>query len=244
MKRYLEQLKPLERRWLAGIAFVVFVVLNYWFVWPHFKEWDLDKKKMETSLNTLAKFHTELNHKSEYDRKIRDLESQESVPPEDQVIEFDRFYNNRARENKVLIMNSSRPTTRSNAFFLEHEVSLSVQAGEKELVNFLYSLGDTNSLVRVRAMSLRPDGPHQLLNANVTIVASYQKNQKNPASQPAKPVKVAAAPAPPGAPVAPVQKTEAPGSKLPMIRTNKGPDSMPRMALSTNKPGPLKLKSP
>jgi hypothetical protein len=239
MKRYLEQLKPQERRWVVGIGFIVFVVLNYWFVWPHFKEWELDNKKMQTSRDTLTKFRAELAHRPEYERKIKDLESQESVMPEDQAIDFDRYYQNRARESKVLIMNNSRLVTTTNDFFLEQQMSLTVQSGEKELVNFLYTLGSSNSLVRVRAMSLRPDGQHQQLNANVTIVASYQKKAATPSSASGK----VAAPAAVATPVVGTQKPVVPTSPKPTIlHTNKAFELAPRVASATNKPGPLKIK--
>ena len=34
MKKYWEQLQPLERRWVAFILIALFVVLNWWKVWP------------------------------------------------------------------------------------------------------------------------------------------------------------------------------------------------------------------
>jgi hypothetical protein len=42
-------------------------------------------------------------------------------------------------------------------------------------VDFLYKLGDGNSLIRVRSLSLRPDAPRQNLGGNITLIASYQK---------------------------------------------------------------------
>ena len=39
MKKYFEQLRPMERRLVVGVAVVVLVVLNAVFVWPHFADW-------------------------------------------------------------------------------------------------------------------------------------------------------------------------------------------------------------
>ena len=39
MKKYFAQLRPLERRLAIGVLVVVFLVLNYVFVWPHFSDW-------------------------------------------------------------------------------------------------------------------------------------------------------------------------------------------------------------
>ena len=50
-----------------------------------------------------------------------------------------------------------------------------MQAGEEQLVDFLYNLGSGNSQIRVRDLTVRPDPPRQQLLAQVKLVASYQK---------------------------------------------------------------------
>jgi len=42
-------------------------------------------------------------------------------------------------------------------------------------VDFLYSLGSGNSLIRVRDLRLHPDPPRQQLQADIRLAASYQK---------------------------------------------------------------------
>ena len=44
-----------------------------------------------------------------------------------------------------------------------------------QLVDFLYKLGDDASMIRVRDLVLRADPAHQHLNANILLVASFQK---------------------------------------------------------------------
>ena len=79
------------------------------------------------------------------------------------------------------------------------------QSGEKPLVDFLYNLGSGNSLIRVRGLSLRPDPPRQLLAANITLIASYQK--KPVARRAASPATAAAAaPREAGKPATPTDK--------------------------------------
>ena len=46
-------------------------------------------------------------------------------------------------------------------------------------------LGSGASMIRVRDLELQPDPPKQRLNANIRLVASYQKNRA--AAPPAKP---------------------------------------------------------
>ena len=36
MNKYFSHLRPMERRLAVGVIVVVIVVLNWWFVWPHF----------------------------------------------------------------------------------------------------------------------------------------------------------------------------------------------------------------
>ena len=71
----------------------------------------------------------------------------------------------------------SRPTTRTNdAFFVEQIQNINVTATDEQLVDFLYKLGSDASMIRVRDLELQPDPPHQKLNANIRLVASYQRN--------------------------------------------------------------------
>jgi hypothetical protein len=43
-------------------------------------------------------------------------------------------------------------------------------------VDFLYKLGSDVSMIRVLDLELQPDGPRQKLNANIKLVASYQRS--------------------------------------------------------------------
>ncbi len=237
MKRYLEQLNSQERRVVVAVGLVVFMVLNFWFVWPHFYDWSRDNARMAVARKTLATYRAEMARKPEYERRIRSLESAGmEVPLEDQAINFERYYHKRANDSGVIIQSNSRLMTRTNEFFLEQEMGVTLQAAEKQLVEFLYSLGTSNSLVRVRAMSLRPDSTHQQLNANITIVASYQKKapvrQTGPASPtpPAKTKEAAANPATPG--------------PKPGPHTNRPAALVSKPGAITNKVGHLTAKKP
>ena len=237
MKRYFEEMKPQERRWFVGGAFVVFLMLNWFFVWPHFHDWGRDIARMDRAQYTNNLYSAEVRRMTEYERKIRELQSdgENDVPEEDQAINFVRLYSTRAVANKVQVINQGALVTRTNdPFFLEQQMGITVQADETNLVDFLYSLGEGNSMISVSAMSLHPDPSHQQLNASITMVASYQKKApaRSGAAAPARTVSPDAVPAvKPAALVAPAAKTVAKTNRIQAIS-------------STNKPGPSITKRP
>lgn len=260
MKSYWDQLKPLEKRYAVFGGMLVFLMFNYFAVWPHFKDWTADNVRIEKAEKQIAIYQDEIRHKPEYQRKINDLQADgtTSVPEEDQAIDFVRFLTGRAVNNQVVISSQGTLVTRTNDFFLEQQMGISVQATETNLVNFLYSLGAGNSMMRVRAMNLHPDPSHQQLTAGITIVASYQKKTKmrsgaitgaaaassaaKPAMPAPKPVTVAETKPKPAAPpsVAPAANP-APGG-LPTI-TNKLAGALARRN-KTNQPPPLTAPKP
>ena len=88
-----------------------------------------------------------------------------------------RTIQNQSAQSGVGIVNTSRQITRTNdAFFVEQVQNIKVIADDKQLVDFLYKLGSGASMIRVRDLELQPDTPRQHLDANIRLVASYQKN--------------------------------------------------------------------
>ena len=101
----------------------------------------------------------------------------EFVAPEDQSVNMLRTIQSQSAQSGVGIVNTSRQITRTNdVFFVEQVQNINVLATDKQLVDFLYKLGSGASMVRVRDLELQPDQPRQHLNANIRLVASYQKN--------------------------------------------------------------------
>ena len=214
MKHFWEQLKPGERRWVAAIGLIFFLVLNWIFIWPHFSDWGRANTRMKKAHDLIDQYRAELKNKPAYEAKIKALQSDggPDVQAEEQAIDLIRFYNSRATTYGVQVINNSRPVTRTNdPFFVDHEIQLNVMGRESQIVDFLYSLGAGNSIVRVRALSLRPDAAHQQINANISIVASYSKKPpaRTPTAAPASAPAKAAAPAPAAAakPAGPDQQT-------------------------------------
>ena len=184
-------LRPQERRLLVFVATVVFIVLNIWLVWPRFNDWRQVKADHEKSMIELRRYQKEVAQIPRYETKLRELENVGSnVIPEEQELDLVRTVQNQTRLSGVIVTSQdARPktsTTKTNQFFEEQTLSMSIESRNEELVNFLVNLASTNSLIRVQELGLRPDNPANpmKLMGRVTLVASYQKN---PPIKPATP---------------------------------------------------------
>ena len=196
MNSYLSRLNPAERRFVVAVAVVFFLVINIFWIWPHFGDWGALHQRLEQAALTLTKREAAIQQKPRIEGEIKKLASEGSyVPPEDQSLQFLRTINDQAAKNGVGFIGSGHSTSSTNLFFVEQSQSITVVSGEKQLVDFLYNLGANNSLIRVREISIRPDPSHQQLNATITFVASYQKTSKPAPARAAKPAAPAAKPA-------------------------------------------------
>lgn len=176
MSAYWNNLRPFEKRVVAGFGVLAFVVLNFLFVIPHFSDLSAAHEKRDDARRKLERYENEISQTNTYVRGLRQLENENSdVAPEEQSLQFANTVNAQAGQSGVHIVQGSHINTQTNQFFLEKSQSLSVQAGEQQLVDFLYNLGSGNSQIRVRDLTIRPDPPRQQLMATVKLVASYQK---------------------------------------------------------------------
>jgi Tfp pilus assembly protein PilO len=178
MKKYFAHLQPMERRLVIGVAVVVFLVLNWWQVWPHFSDWGNLRGRMDDANRKLKLYQTASEQIPKLRAQVNTFESEgQVVAPEDQGINLMRTIQAQASASGVGIQNFSRQTTHTNdAFFIEQVQNITVTATEAQLVDFLYKLGAGDSMIRVRDLELQPDSPHYHLSANIRLVASYQKN--------------------------------------------------------------------
>ena len=178
MKKYFAHLRPLERRLAVGVVVVLILVLNFVFIWPHFSDWSQLKTRLKNARDTLASYQATVAQATNYQAQVKSLEGQgEFVALEDQAINFMRTIQAQAEASGVGRANYSRSIMHTNdAFFVEQVQNINVVATDQQLVDFLYKLGSGASMIRVRDLELQPDGPRQHLNANIRLVASYQKN--------------------------------------------------------------------
>jgi Tfp pilus assembly protein PilO len=183
MKKYFAHLRPLERRLAVGVVVVLILVLNFVFIWPHFSDWSQLKARLKNAHDTLASYQATIAQATNYQAQVKSLEGQgEFVAPEDQAINFMRTIQAQAEASGVGRANYSRSIMHTNdAFFIEQVQNINVVATDQQLVDFLYKLGSGASMIRVRDLELQPDGPRLNLNANIRLVASYQKNPAAPA---------------------------------------------------------------
>ena len=237
MKGYLDNLRPFERRMVVGVGAVLFVVLNFWFVVPHFSDWTKVQRRMGDARLTVEKFNAEIAQKSYFEREVRKLAGEGlEVPLDDQAIHFQSAINAQQVQSGVSVDQIGRQTSHTNQFFLELAQPLTLHSKEPQLVDFLYSLGSGNSLIRVRDLTLRPDPPRQQLMATDKLVASYQK--KPSARAAAAPS--TAAPARPAPQVTkPAAPTPNPGASSPGKTVLGGKTVVP-----TNRPATSNTKRP
>ena len=189
MTRWFDRLNlaPTERRMAIVGLCVMGLLFNYWFIWPYFAEWDVmvrDRTKLEGQKQIYFK---EVSKKSSYEKLLKELEGAGGqVLPEEQANRVQQGITAAAATNLVnlgrvspqvasLRMSASKDTN----FFDEQIVIVDLTAKEEGFVNFLYALGSSDSMIRVRDMSrLRLDNSGQNLSASVTFVASFQKKPK------------------------------------------------------------------
>ncbi|MGB7748620.1 MAG: hypothetical protein WBN75_15195 [Verrucomicrobiia bacterium] len=177
MKKYFAHLRPLERRLAVGVAVILILVLNFVFVWPHFSDWSRLKNRLKNAHDTWTSYQAAITQTQDYAAKVKALEGQgEVVAPEDQAINFMRTIQSQSAASGVNINSYSRSTMQTNQFFMEQMQNINAIATDEQLVDFLYKLGSGASMVRVRDLELQPDNARQHLNANIRLVASYQKS--------------------------------------------------------------------
>ena len=215
-------LRPNERRLVIIVLIVVFIILNFIFVWPRFGDWGKIKARRTIADGLIAQYDRETANTKGYQMKMKDLETQgASVASEEQAVKLSTTVQNQAALSGVQVnrYDPVRQTAlsiggKTNQFFEEQSGIINFVAEEKALVDFLYSLGTGGSLIRVRSMTLNPDPPRNKLQGNLTLVASYAKKAPvRSAATGAKPATATTAPA--AKPASPFAKTNAPAKTNP-----------------------------
>jgi hypothetical protein len=189
MNGYWNNLRPMEKRLVVGVGTMVVILLNLWFVVPHFSDLTKVQQRKDKAQHTLEQFQKEISRKTFYENGVREMQGQgQDVQPEDQIFQFQNAIQSESVRSGVQIQNQPKPHSQTNTFFIEQIQSINLQAKEQQLVDFLFKLGDPPSLVRVRDLTLHADPSHTMLQAGIKLVASYQKKPRAksaPAPEPA-----------------------------------------------------------
>lgn len=199
MKKYFAQLRPMERRLAVGVLVLLLLVLNFVYIWPRLSDWGKWSARMTSARQKLDLYQKAVAQTDAYAATVKNLESDGAfIAQEDQAVNLMRAVQSQSSQSGVGIVSTARSVTRTNdAFFIEQIQNLSVIGTDQQIVDFLYKLGSSASMIRVRDLEMQPDNAKQRLNANIQLVASYQKNPNPPAAaQPAPVAKAALASTP------------------------------------------------
>jgi hypothetical protein len=177
-------LRPQERRTVVLALVVVFMVLNFFFVWPHAGDFTRVNRQIASARDTLGNYQQEIARTTEYQTRLDKLQRLGSaVLPSDQAVQLLYTIQDQARLSDVLITGTrTQPAAAAggptNQFFDEQSVALDTTTGKGELVAFLLALGSGDSMIRVRDLDLHTDPQLYRLLGKLTLVASYQKKPK------------------------------------------------------------------
>lgn len=176
-------LRPQERRFVVIVGIIVFVVVNVWFVWPHFADWQKTRTAMEADREKLETYQEKIamnEGENGYAARLAELSDGARIEVDEREIELLRTVQNQAVKSRMGVTRYD-PINRANAlrsseFFEEQSLRITVKTGEKELVDFLTAISEGNSMIRVRNLDVRPDNQRYQLEGSVVLVASYQKS--------------------------------------------------------------------
>lgn len=206
-KNFLDSLnlRPHERRVVIVVAVIVFIVLNAWFVWPHFNDASkalatINKGRLDWT-NHYEKIQQDIRPggtKAQIDALMKEQGSGASLEGS-REIQLQRKVQEKAPQFGVTVMSyTDTPATayntgKTNAFFEERSLRISVQCGESNLVNFLYDMGNDTSMIRVRELDLKPaDQNRYRLNGTILLSANFPKKQPEPVRATTAPARPAA----------------------------------------------------
>jgi Tfp pilus assembly protein PilO len=233
-------LTPAERRLVIMVGIVVFVVLNFWLVFPMFGEYGKYDQRIHDANATLKKYQDEINKRSNYEKELKQLENQAVyIPTEEAALRLSQEVNSQAALSGVTVtsitqMQRQGSGGKTNAFFEEAAVTVNINTGEKELVDFLYRLADKDLLIRAKSMTLGTDPSQTRLQGQITLVKSFQRRppKTTVAAAVAKPAaRPAATPA-----TSPAKPATPPPTAIPARPPQAVPQPAPTPSGGTNRP--------
>ena len=212
-------LRPQEQRWVVAVMVVVLLILNGVFIWPYFADWSKVKTKMNKTHADAMLYAQEIrmddNPTNGYKAQLAALDQSTGTPQFEGDIQLLQTIMAQARGKINILESHAVPTrnTKTNEFFEEQAMQISVDSSEKDLVDFIYGIGGDSSMIRVRELNLHPADVNRYgLKSTITLSANYQKKPETKAASSAgkpsdKPVPTPGKPA-----VTPAVKTALPAA--------------------------------
>jgi hypothetical protein len=109
--------------------------------------------------------------------EVKALQAEDSgVLFDDQAERFSATILAQAAAAGLQITSFSRVTSSTNTCFYERRQNLALKATEQQFLDFLQNVGASNSVLRVRALSLRPNPERTRFLVSVTVVGNYRLN--------------------------------------------------------------------
>lgn len=198
-------LSPQERRFVVIVGIVVFILVNWWVILPMFGDWGRYNQRISDTRKLMDKYQAEIQKKEEYEKRLRELQkSGQDVASEEAALRLHQDVINNANLTGLgygtitpVNRSSTTPGSKTN-YYDEASVNVSINTGEKELIDFLVRLADKDLLIRAKSMDIGPDPSQTRLQGNLTLVKSYQRKQPARSTTPPVAAKSASA-APPTA---------------------------------------------
>lgn len=177
-------LRPQERRLVVGVMVVIFIVLNVLLVWPHFGDWAQVRAGLAKAQDNLVAYKKKIAQASGangFEVKLKKLEGEgANVVADEQDVQLLRIVQSQVAASKISVTGygnvSKQSSGKTNEFFEEQSIQITINTGEKELVDFLLNIGSGSSMIRVRDLDLKPaDQNRYRLQGRITLSANYQK---------------------------------------------------------------------
>ncbi len=175
-------LKPHEKRVVVGVSAIVFVALNYLFVWPRLGDYRtvMVKKEEAEAKSKLFKSHAE--DFPELTNRVYQLEkSGAGSLKHDQNSQFLSTIQTEASKATLNItqtrnLPSFGANNSTNDFVEDRVIMISFNAADSNLVDFLYAFSLPKSSLRVQSFDIGPEAPsQQRLAGSLTMVGSIDR---------------------------------------------------------------------
>lgn len=174
-------LRPGERRLIVLVAIVTFVVLNFWFVWPHRNAWKQATDDLEAARIKLEEYSATAGELDLTSQKLS-KSGASNLMAEQESVHLLRTIQGLTAKHEVNV-NRYEPQTESplgtNGMFVEITLPIQfVNTWDTNLVNFLVSVSEDESLIRVRDFRVQPNSQRNGLAGRMSLVASYRASSR------------------------------------------------------------------